>query len=58
MPFAIRRLLGLIGINSQSDTSIVSYLLFEKAYTGALIDLGYKDAMSNLEEIKRFFNLG
>ncbi|MCL1073562.1 patatin-like phospholipase family protein [Shewanella dokdonensis] len=58
MPFAIRRLLGLIGINSQSDTSIVSYLLFEKAYTGTLIDLGYKDAMHQLPEMKAFFNIG
>jgi NTE family protein len=57
MPFAIRRLLALIGIDSQSDTSIVSYLLFENAYTGALIDLGYQDAMCQIDELKAFFDI-
>ncbi|ABL99367.1 patatin-like phospholipase family protein [Shewanella amazonensis] len=57
MPFAIRTLLGLIGINEDSDSSIVSYLLFEKAYTSALIDLGYQDAMCQIDEIKAFFNI-
>ncbi|MFQ6371244.1 patatin-like phospholipase family protein [Shewanella sp. YIC-542] len=57
MPYAIRRLLALMGISRQSDTSIVSYLLFEKAYTGALIDLGYQDAMAQLPRIKTFLRL-
>ncbi|MDF0534510.1 patatin-like phospholipase family protein [Shewanella yunxiaonensis] len=57
IPFAIRRLLGLIGINSQSESSIVSYLLFEKAYTGTLIELGFNDAMTQMDEIKAFFNI-
>ncbi len=57
MPFAIRSLLGLIGISEESDSSIVSYLLFEKAYTSALIELGYQDAMCRIDEIKAFFNL-
>ncbi|MBO2625277.1 MULTISPECIES: patatin-like phospholipase family protein [Shewanella] len=57
LPFAIRRLLALIGIDSQSDTSIVSYLLFENAYTGALIDLGYQDAMCQIDELKAFFDI-
>lgn len=57
VPWAIKTLLGFIGINRQSDSSIVSYLLFEKSYTSALIDLGYRDAMEQLDEIKAFFNL-
>lgn len=57
MPFAVRSLLRLIGIDRQSDSSIVSYLLFEKAYTSALIDLGYQDAMCQIDEIKAFFDL-
>lgn len=57
MPWAIKTLLSFIGMNRQSDSSIVSYLLFEKSYTSALIDLGYKDAMEQLSEIKAFFNL-
>lgn len=57
MPAAIRFLLKLIGINQQSESSIVSYLLFEKAYTSALIDLGYQDAMAQMNKIKQFFDL-
>ncbi len=57
MPFAIRRLLGLIGINSQSESSILSYLLFEKSFTGALIDLGYRDAQKQMSELANFFQL-
>ena len=57
MPWAIKTLLGFIGIDRQSDSSIVSYLLFEKSYTSALIDLGYQDGMAHLDELKAFFNL-
>ncbi|MBB1438286.1 patatin-like phospholipase family protein [Shewanella sp. SG41-4] len=57
MPFAIRTLLKLFGINRQSDSSIVSYLLFEKSYTTTLIDLGYQDAMDRIDEIKKFFDI-
>jgi len=57
MPWAIKTLLGFLGIDRQSDSSIVSYLLFEKSYTSALIDLGYKDGMAQLNELKAFFNL-
>ncbi|MGL4834930.1 MAG: patatin-like phospholipase family protein, partial [Shewanella sp.] len=57
MPWAIKNLLSLIGIDRQSDSSIVSYLLFEKSYTSAVIDLGYQDAMAQFDDIKAFFNL-
>ena len=57
MPWAVKTLLGFIGIDRQSDSSIVSYLLFEKTYTSALIDLGYKDAMEQIDELKAFFGL-
>ncbi|GIU46955.1 patatin-like phospholipase family protein [Shewanella algidipiscicola] len=57
MPLAVRTLLRLIGINQQSDSSIVSYLLFEQPYCSALINLGYQDAMCQVDEIKAFFNL-
>ncbi|MCL1144324.1 patatin-like phospholipase family protein [Shewanella gaetbuli] len=57
MPIAIRYLLKLFGISQQSDSSIVSYLLFEKAYTSSLIELGYQDAMSQIDEIKQFFDI-
>ncbi|NMH65614.1 patatin-like phospholipase family protein [Shewanella salipaludis] len=57
MPFAIRTLLAFIGIDKHSDSSIVSYLLFEKSYTSTLIELGYQDAMCQIDEIKAFFGI-
>jgi len=57
MPFAIKTLLKLFGINRHSDSSIVSYLLFEKSYTTTLIELGYQDAMDRIDEIKQFFDI-
>ncbi|AZG74057.1 patatin-like phospholipase family protein [Shewanella livingstonensis] len=57
MPFAIKTLLKFFGINRQSDSSIVSYLLFQKSYTTTLIDLGYQDAMDRIDEIKQFFDI-
>lgn len=54
---AVKALLRLIGINQQSDSSIVSYLLFEQSYCSALINLGYQDAMCQIDEIKAFFNI-
>lgn len=57
LPFAIRTLLRLIGINKDSDSSIVSYLLFESGYTSTLIDLGYQDAMTRIDEITDFFEV-
>lgn len=57
MPYTIKSLLRLIGLDRQSDSSIVSYLLFEKSYTSALINLGYSDAMAQVDEIKTFFGI-
>ncbi len=57
MPFAVRSMLRPIGINQQTDSSIVSYLLFERSYCSALIDLGYQDAMCQIDEILDFFEI-
>ncbi|MGI2259573.1 patatin-like phospholipase family protein [Shewanella sp. GXUN23E] len=57
MPVGVRHMLKLIGINQESDSSIVSYLLFERGYTRELIELGYQDAMARMDELKQFFEL-
>ena len=56
MPFAVRMLLRAIGINQYSESSVISYLLFEKAYTKALINLGYKDTLPKLDKVIQFLN--
>ena len=37
--------------------ALTSYLLFEKPFTGALIDLGYADTMARSTEVGDFLEL-
>lgn len=55
MPRTIRLLLRSLGSWGKDDR-LVSYLLFEPGYIGALIDLGHKDAMAQAEKIASFLN--
>lgn len=56
LPWTIRWLLRLIGASNHRGTSLVSYLLSEKKFCNALIDLGYRDAMAQREELLQFIN--
>ncbi|MFA7399482.1 MAG: patatin-like phospholipase family protein, partial [Sideroxydans sp.] len=58
LPWTIRLLLRLVGVMRGSGANLVSYLLFEKHYCRALIDLGYQDALKRRDEILRFFEQG
>ncbi|MDE2310371.1 MAG: patatin-like phospholipase family protein [Betaproteobacteria bacterium] len=55
LPWTIRFLLRWVGAMRRSGANLVSYLLFEKAFCRALIDVGYQDAMRRKEEILAFF---
>lgn len=54
LPRGIRWLLRLIGVNDHSDSSILSYLLFEKEFCAELLALGYEDAMHRQDELRAF----
>ncbi len=54
LPWPIRMLLRLVGVMRGSGANLVSYLLFEKHYCQALIDLGYQDALKRRDEILKF----
>ena len=54
LPRSIRFLLRGIGGTKRSNSNLVSYLLFEKAYCRRLIDLGFHDAQAKKTEILEF----
>lgn len=54
LPMAVRSLLRTIGIKQHSDSSLASYLLFEKSFTKRLIELGYQDATQQMDALMAF----
>ena len=57
LPWTIRLLLRLIGVRHRSGGTLVSYLLSEKKFCRALIDLGYQDALKRRAEISDFLDV-
>lgn len=57
LPWTIRLLLRLIGARQRSGGTLVSYLLSEKKFCNALIDLGYQDALKRRDEIMEFLGV-
>jgi NTE family protein len=54
LPWPVRLLLRGVGAMNKGGRQLLSYLLFESAYTRRLIDLGYRDAMAHKEELLAF----
>ena len=54
LPWPVRALLRGIGAMNRKGSALASYLLFERDYTCALIDLGYKDTMARRDEVMQF----
>ena len=44
MPRAVRYILDGLGTPNSESADLISYLLFDTAFTRALIDIGYADA--------------
>lgn len=57
LPFPIRLLLSSVGAMRKNASNLVSYLLFEKDFCNALIDLGYRDAMAQKKELMAFLEV-
>ena len=54
LPAALRALLWGIGSRRGGESRLLSYLMFEQAYTRELIELGYHDAMQVKDQLEDF----
>jgi len=54
LPVALRTLLWGISGRGRGEGRLLSYLMFEQAYTRELIDLGYRDAMRVRDQLQDF----
>lgn len=56
LPRSVRFLLRPTGAMNRSGSNLASYLLFERSFCRALIDLGYRDTAAREAEVQDFFD--
>ncbi len=56
LPRGLRMLLGSVGGTREGGSALLSYLLFEKGFTRALIEAGRKDAEARRGDLLAFFD--
>ena len=54
LPPVLRAVLRGVGATRRNGSTLLSYLLFEQGFTGALMRLGYGDAMARRAEVASF----
>lgn len=54
MPRLLRYVLDGLGTPDAQSADLMSYLLFDAAYTRTLVDIGYRDAGERIGEIEAF----
>lgn len=57
LPIGIKLLLRTVGIKNDPESSLLSYLLFDKHFCRHLIGLGFEDAMNKEQEIREFLSI-
>jgi NTE family protein len=45
-----------LGTPDAQSADLMSYLLFDSAYTRALVDIGYRDAGARIDEVEAFLS--
>jgi NTE family protein len=58
MPRLVRYLMDGLGTPDAQSADLMSYLLFDAAYTRALVDIGHRDAGERIHEIETFLRAG
>jgi len=57
MPPVVRYIMEGLGSSKSESADLMSYVLFDRAYTQTLIDLGYRDAHERIDEIEQFLRV-
>lgn len=57
LPLALRTLLRGVGAMRREGSTLLSYLLFEPAFTRALMDMGFEDTLARRDEVAAFLRL-
>jgi NTE family protein len=57
LPAGIRGLLKIIGVKPDSESSLLSYLLFEKEFCQQLIEIGFQDGLARQDDIRQFLEI-
>lgn len=58
LPRTVRMLFRSVGAMQRGGATLLSYLLFERAYCRELIALGYRDAMARRDNLRGFLGYG
>src|SRR4029453_9889868 len=58
MPRVVRWVLDGLGTPDAQSADLMSYLLFDAAYTRALVEIGHRDAGERIDEIEEFLRAG
>lgn len=57
LPRALKTVLRGVGAMRRDGSTLLSYLLFEPAFTGALMELGYQDTIARRSEVEEFLRI-
>jgi NTE family protein len=57
LPWTVRYFLRGIGAMRRSGSNLASYVLFERSFCRALMDLGYEDTVARREEVAAFLGI-
>ena len=55
LPRTVRSIMRVLGATGRRGSGLSSYLLFDRSYTGQLIELGRRDANDQADAIRAFF---
>ena len=58
MPRLVRYVMEGLGTPDAQSADLMSYLLFDAAYTRTLVEIGYRDAGARIDELEEFLRAG